>query len=65
MLLDAVGGERTRQLLAAGFTGSATLGLGSSLPISAGFGEVKGWVRLAGSCMFVKSKAPEGGDCGV
>ena len=68
MLVNAVVGERTRQLLlplAAGFTESATLGLfGSSLPaeISAGFGEVKGWVRLAGSCMFVKSKAPEGGE---
>ena len=67
MLVDAVGGGRTRQLLlllVAGLTESATLGLGSSLPeaLSVGFGEVKGWVRLAGSCMFVKSKAPEGGE---
>ena len=70
MFADAVGGERRRLLLllllAAGLTDSATpLGLGSSLleAISVDvLGEVKGWVRFAGSCMFVKSKAPDGGE---
>ena len=67
MLIDAFEGERTTLLLlmlAAGLTDSVKLGVGSSLlaAISDGFGEVEGWVRLSGSCMLVKSKAPGGGE---
>ena len=63
MLVDAFEGERTTPLLLL-LTDSAKLGVGSSLlaATSDDFGEVNGWVRLAGSCMLVKSKAPDGGE---
>ena len=63
--MDVVDGERTSLLLLLLLDGwiasSAAAGLGSSLVVTTS-GEVNGLARLDGSCMLVKSKAPEGGE---
>ena len=67
MLLDVVDGERTSLLLLlldGWIASAAAAGLGSSL-VPTISGEVNGLARLDGSCMFVKSKAPEGGERGT
>ena len=62
MLLDVVDGERTSVLLLDGWIASAAAaGLGSSLVETISC-EVNGLARLDGSCILVKSKAPEGGE---
>ena len=56
--MDVVDGERTSVLLLDGWIASAAAaGLGSSL-----LATISGLARLDGSCMLVKSKAPEGGE---
>ena len=62
MLLDVVDGERTSLLLLlldGWIASAAAAGLGSSLVATI---SGNGLARLDGSCMFVKSKAPEGGE---
>ena len=60
MLLDVVDGERTSVLLLDGWIASAAAaGLGSSLVATI---SGNGLARLDGSCLLVKSKAPEGGE---